>query len=361
MSNRTMRRQPTVTVCVEGCVGLRALAGKRADVDAGQLTARSFVEYRRTTDLLLAHFDKSRAVVDLRPDDFESLYVKLARKHNVVSLGREITHARSVFLYAVESDLIERVINFGPKFCAPSKADKRKARAKQQHKYGKRLFTAEEMQMLIAAAGPQLRAMLLLGCNAALGDTDCALLPMSAIDLETGWLDYPRPKTGVQRRVPLWPETLEALRAVVATRRQPKIADHAGLVFLTRLGQPWVRFELVETKNKSGTVDVTGKADDGIAKATRKLLDELNLYRRGLSFYAIRHTFETIGGSCGDQVATNAIMGHADDSMAAEYREEIADDRLRSVVDRVRQWLYPATVEHSKPKPKAKPNARGKL
>ncbi|HEY2416171.1 MAG TPA: tyrosine-type recombinase/integrase [Pirellulaceae bacterium] len=318
----------------------RFLGSKRADLDAGKLTARSFVEYHRTTDLLIAHFGKNRVVIDLRADDFESLYIKLARKHSVVSLGREITHAKSVFRYAMESDLVEKVIKVGPKFRAPSKSDRRKARANQQHKYGKRLFTAEEMQKLIAAAGLQLRAMLLLGCNAALGNTDCALLPMSAIDLETGWLDYPRPKTGVQRRVPLWHETIEALKAVIAKRKPPKNPDTARLVFVTKRGQPWVRYELTETPNEAGTLDIAGVADDAIAKAIRKLLGELGIYRRGLSFYSIRHTFETVAGGCRDQVAVNAVMGHVDASMAAEYREHIEDERLIAAVNHVREWLF---------------------
>jgi hypothetical protein len=36
----------------------------------------------------------------------------------------------------------------------------------------------------------------------------------------------------------------------------------------------------------------------------------------------------------------DAIMGHADESMAAQYREEIGDDRLQAVVAHVRNWLF---------------------
>ena len=52
--------------------------------------------------------------------------------------------------------------------------------------------------------------------------------------------------------------------------------------------------------------------------------------------------FETIGGGSRDQVAVNLIMGHADSSMAAEYREEVGDDRLRAVTEHVRGWLFGA-------------------
>jgi integrase len=70
-------------------------------------------------------------------------------------------------------------------------------------------------------------------------------------------------------------------------------------------------------------------------------LDKLELHRRGLGFYALRHTFETIGGEFRDQVAVNAIMGHVDASMAAVYRERISDGRLKAVVYHVYSWLYP--------------------
>jgi hypothetical protein len=35
-------------------------------------------------------------------------------------------------------------------------------------------------------------------------------------------------------------------------------------------------------------------------------------------------------------------MGHADGSMASVYRERISDERLKAVVEHVRQWLFPA-------------------
>ena len=72
---------------------------------------------------------------------------------------------------------------------------------------------ASEIRQLLDIAPVQIKAMILLGVNAAFGNNDVASLPLSAIDLELGWIDYPRPKTGIARRCPLWTETVEALEA----------------------------------------------------------------------------------------------------------------------------------------------------
>ena len=47
-------------------------------------------------------------------------------------------------------------------------------------------------------------------------------------------------------------------------------------------------------------------------------------------------------------MSVDSIMGHVDASMAGEYREEIADDRLRAVVDHVHAWLYGDTDDDGK-------------
>jgi outer membrane protein OmpA-like peptidoglycan-associated protein len=54
--------------------------------------------------------------------------------------------------------------------------------------------------------------------------------------------------------------------------------------------------------------------------------------------------FRTVADEARDQPAANSIMGHADESMAAVYRERIGDDRLRAVANHVQAWLFPDTV-----------------
>ena len=326
------------------------LTAKRRAVDSGKLSARTFVEYDRTCQLLIKTYGRDRLAEDLGPADFSKLYGDLVKSFGLTTIGREVIKVRTLFNFAIESDLITKAIKYGPEFVTPSKTDRRKHKANLKHANGAKLFTADEIRRMLDAAGPQLKCMLLLAANGGFGNTDCATLPLSALDLKKGWLDHPRPKTGIDRRVPLWPETVKALKAVIAKRQLPRSPEHANLVFLTRLGQPWVRYELAETQEDDGKVKVVGKADDAIAKATTKLLTNLGIKRPGLSFYAIRHTFETEAGASRDQVAVDAIMGHVDPSMAAEYRERIDDVRLQNVVQHVRTWLFRKSVKRLKGK-----------
>jgi integrase len=191
------------------------------------------------------------------------------------------------------------------------------------------MFSAEEIHRLLGVAGVQVRAMILLGINGGFGNADCGTLPRSAVNLETGWIDYPRPKTGIPRRFPLWPETVAALREVLAQQREPRDEGHAGLVFLTRFGISWQRDAAPVVNTLSGVM--------------RQLMYRIGL-GKGRNFYCLRHTFETIAGESKDQVAVDHIMGHADESMAAVYRETISDARLRAVAEHVRAWLFPAAA-----------------
>src|SRR5262249_20229049 len=157
------------------------------------------------------------------PEDFARLRRKMAERWGPLRLGVMVAYVRSVFKFALETGRIDRSVAFGPDFVKPSKKVLRLHRAKQ----GPRLFRAEEVRRLLGfppwrpAAGVQLTAMIYLAINGGLGNTDCGRLTRGALDLDRGWLDYPRPKTGVPRRVPLWPETVEAVRLALAERPEP--------------------------------------------------------------------------------------------------------------------------------------------
>jgi integrase len=306
------------------------LNAKQVLVEAGELSPRTWTEYKAAAELMVAQFGKGRLVSDLRPDDFESLRSHMTKRYGPYYLSTRVQYIRSVFKYAYDADLLDRPMRFGPSFRKASKKTMRLHRAQQ----GPRLFTAEELRRILDAAAMPLKAMILLGINCGFGNADCGTLPLSAVNLETGWVDYPRPKTGIDRRCPLWPETVQAIRDALAKRPKPKKEEHEGLVFITKYGLSW------------------GKevADNPITKEMRKLLDALGINGHR-NFYTLRHTFRTVADETKDSVACDAIMGHETPHMSSVYRETISDARLKAVADHVHAWLFPPPKK-DKPEPK---------
>jgi integrase len=308
----------------------RFMQSKKAKLDSGELSPRTFADYFAICRALVDKLGKDKRVDDLRPEDFAALRSNLARTWGHVRLRNEINRARVVFKFASDERLIDRPVHFGQSFDRPSAKTIRVAKQAA----GLKLFNVDEVKRILAAADPQIRAMVLLALNCGFGNSDCATLPQSALDLAAGWIDFPRPKTGIQRRIPLWPETVQALRQAIAARPEAKEPADAGLVFLTRTGVRWVRLQ----KNRKGTASV---ALDALSQRFAKLLDALGINGHR-NFYTLRHNFETMAGESKDQVAVDAIMGHTDTTMAGVYRESISDARLLTVVDVVRAWVFPA-------------------
>jgi integrase len=295
---------------------------KQSLLDSGELSPRTWREYKDTCDMLVMKFGKKRLVTDLGPDDFVRLREWMASQWGIYRLSNVIQYTRSIFKHAYDAELVDRPIRFGPGFKRPSQKTIRLERARR----GAKLFTAEEVRQLLDAASGQLKAMILLGINAGFGNSDCGTLPRSALDLAAGFITYPRPKTGMPRRCPLWPETVEALGEALENRPQSKLEEHADLVFVTKYGHSWAK----ETP------------DGPITKKMRKLLNELHFNgRKGIGFYTLRHTFRTIADAAKDQPAADYIMGHEVPHMSSVYRETISDDRLKAVSNHVRHWLFP--------------------
>jgi integrase len=320
-AGRTPRPDPEALTVKD--VANQFLNAKKDAVAAGELSPRTWADYRSIMDAMVEGFGKSRAVADLGPQDFAALKNKLAKKNGPTRMGVIVQVIRCAFKYAYDVGTLDRPMRFGPSFKQPSMKTIRLHKAKQ----GLKLFSREEIHRMLDAAGVHLKAMILLGVNAGFGNADVGRLPRSALDLESGWVHFPRPKTGIDRRCPLWPETVHALRESLAVRPTPKKAEHNGLTFITKRGQPWAK-------------DVVANP---VSERTGKLLRRLGINgRTGLGFYTFRHVFRTVADEARDQPAADHLMGHESSHMSSHYRERISDERLRAVTDHVRQWLFPA-------------------
>lgn len=332
------------------------LAHKETLRDNGELSPRTFRGLYDTCATVVKVFGRNRVVNDLAPVDFGKLRDHLSKTRAAVALRNEMQRVRSLFKFGFDQFLIATPMRFGQSFAKPKLDVVRREREQHRSQHGDKMFEAADVRALldgttvpdddgnkttVPGASHPLKAMILLAANCGFGQTDLSALPTRAISFDSGWIDFARVKTAVRRRIPLWPETIAAIQEWLTVRPKAKDPADAGLLFLTCRGSRWVK------------LSETGSPCDAIGQEFNKLLIAMKLKRLGVSFYALRHGFETIAGETTDQVAVDAIMGHVPQGMSAHYRERIGENRLRRVVEHVRAWLFGAVSSPCSPEEEA--------
>ena len=140
------------------------------------------------------------------------------------------------------------------------------------------VFTHNEINKLLAIADTQMKAMIWLGLNCGFGCTGCSELQWKHLDLTNSRVVLPRRKTGIQRDLPLWPETIEAIKAVPYKGK---------LVFYTTRGNPFIRNVLktdINGEEKNSTLNT-------ISTKFSRLLKKAGLnFPKGTGFYTLRRT-----------------------------------------------------------------------
>src|SRR5262249_14400595 len=89
------------------------LNAKQALVKAGELSPRTWSEYKGMADELIAHTGKMRLVSDLDAEDFAALRDRLAKKWGPHRLKKAIQYVRSIFKHALDAWLIDKPVRFG--------------------------------------------------------------------------------------------------------------------------------------------------------------------------------------------------------------------------------------------------------
>ena len=287
------------------------MGAKTVAFETGEINARTLKEYEAVCDIIAASIGTYRGVDALAFADFAKLRQKLSMKKNgepasPVSFKRLLTFARMPFHFANEE--LGTSIRYKKALKTPAARIIREAK----NAAGKRLFTAEEIRKITAAARPEMRSIILLGINCAFGPDDCCRLPIEDLDLENGWSNFGRHKTGMARRAALWPGTIAALKEVIGERTE-------GPVFAST----WNR-HVIGRVFKAGCMGC-------------------EIYREGITtHYSLRRTFETVAtASEVPQAVIDTVMGHAPDGadMAAVYRQTVFDDMLRKCANYVRDWV----------------------
>lgn len=304
------------------------LLSKEQQRDQGDLSQRTWNDYFDACKRFSDFIGKARFVDTLKGDDFARYRAAFPATWGPVRINTEITRLGVVLRYAYEAELVDKPIRTGPNFKRVSQKKQRLHRATRP----KKLFTATEIHRLIDEANVQMKAMILLGVNCGYGNADCGRLQIDEIDFKKSWLEGLRAKTAVERAAWLWPETKQALQDAI-THRYNNLPDSlANNVFVTKRRQSWFQ---------------DGRTAEPLSAEFRKLSTKAECRRDGVGFYALRHTFETIGGDAKDQIAVNYVMGHCDATMADVYREGIDPKRIKAVCSHVRKWFLAG-------KPKAK-------
>jgi integrase len=289
------------------------LAAQKLRQESGEITLRHYLAVEWVLDRLLTQIEPNKAIKKLTSEDFGVWRAHLATTNKAVALGSHIRRVKAFLNWCCREKIISD-LPAGDSLKKPTAARLRIERSER----GSRMFKPSEIRKLLVCATPQMRAMILLALNAGLGNEDVAQLRTKHLDGR--WLDFPRTKTGVERRVPLWPETREALAAVIR-------ADD-DIVFRTKYGNPWI------CKSKLA-------GDSPVSQAFKRLCNGVGVYKKGRGFYSLRHVAETVGEEAGDHPAIEYILGHAPaaNDMSAVYRERMSSKRLVKVVKYIRKWV----------------------
>ena len=311
------------------------LSHQNSKLENGELSQRSWDDNLRIAKRIVEVFGPNREADSLQPKDFKRLRKKITDHHKSLHVvKREVISTKAPFKYGAENRLI-RLPFYGTEFNTPTAAQIRKQRSEKKREHGEVRFEADEIRLILDNCNPAMKAMVLLGANCGLENESIKQLREIDLDLENGWLDYDRPKTGIQRRSKLWPETVQAIRDYKRVRPEPnETVEHADTVFVTVAGNQY-------GAGKNGT----------ISKEFGKLLRKLGIKRMGVNHYALRHTFLTEAENLTkDGPAIKLAMGHVDSSITASYRENISDERLETISNAMREWLIGSTGKRAKKK-----------
>jgi len=294
---------------------------RRDGVVGKKISPRHFEDLKDVCGVVLKTFSRSRKIGTLRSSDFTNVYKTISvkkdgKKASPSTVRRNIANVKTFFNWLAKNDLIPNRINFGSDFVAPVRQTAADSLEDDKE------FSPAETWAMIKATTANTRAMIWLALNTGSNNACCANITIKALDLEEGVMTWKRHKARNKehakvRVIELWPETVDALKAAMFDRPEPKDAANENLFFLTRYGAKWDQWAL--------------------SRQIGKLKTELGINRDGVGFNSFRNVIETHGGT--DQVAINWVMGHIDPTIAVRYRNGVPSERIRTVTDNVRRWL----------------------
>jgi integrase len=346
-----VRVQPVSCDLSLGELMSRFLEHKLAKTRAGELSASTLGDYLKEVQAFVAFMKPGTSPGELRPQHFTAYMRELVEKRKLGRHSRKRVRAYvTAFLRFGAQNGWYAMPGTGVDWVAPATDPDslRQAKARAGVKdYSDRVLTGDEIDKLLARSTPTFKAMILLGVNCGLGPADIGRLRWNMMDLATGRLSFPRPKTGVPRVGYVWKQTRAALLRVGALKQNRLAVERDGeaaLVFITRAGLSFYRESevhadvVVDGKNVKKLIGI--KIHKPLLCMFGRMVRELKL--RGVTFYRLRHTFKTHAHKARDREAVDLMMGHKDTSVGKIYdHNQIAWSRIRRASRVVRRRLWP--------------------
>ncbi len=265
-------------------------------VQANDLTARHHNEQTRSLSKFMSYLGPSHKINEISTLDLQSYRRKLQRSYSIAHrMNLHISIMKAMFHWARKNDVLDSIPNIDA-IC----------RGTIKHKQ-RLIFAFKEIRRLIDLADVKMKAMIWLGLNCGFGCTDCSELKWSNVDLANRRIKLARKKTGIPRDLPLWPETIAALK---------KIPRKGKLVFYTSRGNPFLEMSLKIDGN--GNFKYISK--NSITPKFSRLMKKAEIkVPKGTGFYTLRRTAATVAARSGDPFAVQRLLGHADLQMATRY------------------------------------------
>jgi integrase len=281
---------------------------QQSKVKADELTAKHHNDQISSLKKFMSFLGQDRRIKNISTLDLQR-YKRNLKGHygSVCRLNLHISIMKAMFHWVRRNDILENIPNIDAIT---------RGKIVYQEKY---TFNSEQLKKLLSFADIKTRAMIWLGLNCGFGCTDCAQLKWKDLDFVNNRVRFPRNKTGIPRNLPLWPETIHALK---------KVPRSGELVFYTSKGHACIR-----TAIKADDTGQTKYATtNSITPKFSKLLKKAKIHApKGTGFYTLRRTSATIAARSGDPFAVQRLLGHADLKMATRYVQDVSKqtDRVK--------------------------------
>lgn len=288
---------------------------QHSKVLADELTPKHYNDQIVSLGKLISFLGKGRRIKSISTLDLQNYKRKLQNTYGSAHrLNLHLSVMKAMFHWARRNDILENI----PNIDAVSRG-----KIVHQEKF---TFDSAQITKLLSAANVKMRAMTWLGLNCGFGCTDCAQVKWKDLDLDNGRVRLARNKTGVPRNLPLWPETIRALKEV--PRSGP-------LVFYTAEGHPWVRTSLKTAGDGSKKYTTV----NAVTSMFSRLLKKTRIHApKGTGFYTLRRTAATLAARSGDPFAVQRLLGHVNLEMATRYVQDVSEQTDR-VIEGSRKYL----------------------